>query len=126
MSEYTDFLQEVFAQFGAVSVRPMFGGYGLYHDGLMFGLIANETLFLKADTENVRYFDELDLGPFEFIMKGKSMKMSYYLAPDEIMDDHEQATLWARRSFAAAERAAAKKKPKKVPNKVLKKKLKSK
>lgn len=105
MSEYTRHLQEVFELFGPVTVRKMFGGYGVYHHGLMFALVADDTLYLKADAENVGSFEEEGLGPFEYNRKGKVMKMSYYLAPDEIMDDREQAAVWARRSFEAALRA---------------------
>lgn len=104
MSEFTQYLQEVFELFGPISARKMFGGYGIYHQGLMFGLVADDTLYLKADAENLGYFQELELGPFEYSKQGKVMKMSYYLAPDEIMDDREQAAIWAQRSFAAAVR----------------------
>ena len=102
MSEFTRYLQEVFELFGPISARKMFGGYGIYHQGLMLGLVADDTLYLKADAQNVAFFEELGLGPFEYHKQGKVMKMSYYLAPDEIMDDREQAALWAQRSFAAA------------------------
>ena len=102
MSEFTQYLQEVFELFGPISARKMFGGYGIYHQGLMRALVADDTLYLKADPENVGYFQELELGPFEYHKQGKVMKMSYYLAPDEIMDDRELAASWAQRSFAAA------------------------
>jgi DNA transformation protein and related proteins len=105
MSEYIAYLHEVFERFGAIRVRKMFGGYGLYHQGLMFALVAEDTLYLKADAENVGYFEEEGLGPFEYNKGGKIMKMSYYRAPDEIMDDRDQAAIWARRSFEAAFRS---------------------
>jgi DNA transformation protein and related proteins len=104
MSEFTQYLQEVFELFGPISARKMFGGYGVYHQGLMFGLVADDTLYLKADAENVACFQELELAPFEYHKQGRVTKMSYYLAPDEIMDDREQAAIWAQRSFAAAVR----------------------
>ena len=83
----------------------MFGGYGVYHNGLMFALVAEDTLYLKADAENSGYFEKEGLGPFEYNKKGTLMKMSYYLAPDEIMDDREQAAICARRSYEAALRS---------------------
>lgn len=106
MSEYTEFLQEVFEQFGPVSVRKMFGGYGLYHQGLMFGLVSGETVYLKADPVNVGYFEERGLGPFRYTRRGKSIEMSFFLAPEEILDDREEAALWADRSYRAALRRA--------------------
>jgi DNA transformation protein and related proteins len=49
MSEFVDSLDEVVAQFGAISAKHMFGGYGIYHDSVMFGLVADDVLYLKAD-----------------------------------------------------------------------------
>jgi len=107
MSEYIEHLGEVFGLFGPVTARRMFGGYGIYHDGLMFALVADDTLYLKADAENLRYFEDEGLGPFGYNKNGKLVKMSYYRAPDEIMDDRKQAAVWARRSFEAALRSPA-------------------
>lgn len=102
MNDYITFLQEAFAEFGAITARKMFGCYGIYHQGLMFALVANDTLYLKADADNVCHFEALQLPPFQFNKNGKLVKMSYYQAPDEIMDDAELAATWARRSFDAA------------------------
>lgn len=109
MSEYVEYLQEAFELFGPVTARRMFGGYGIYSNGLMFGLVVEDTLYLKADAQNSRYFEDEGLGRFEYNKNGKPVKMSYYLAPDEIMDDREQAAIWARRSFEAALRSQASK-----------------
>lgn len=106
MSEYTDFLRETFELLGPVTVRRMFGGYGLYHEGLMFGLVSGETLYLKADGVNAGYFRERGLEPFRYQRRGKTVEMSFFLAPEEIFDDREEAALWADRSFRAAMRSA--------------------
>ena len=103
MSEFVDNLEAVFALFGPVKARRMFGGYGIYHDALMFGLVAEDELYLKTDEKSVRAFTELGLPPFEYEKRGK--KMSYYLAPTVIYDDPEQAKAWADRAFEAALRA---------------------
>ncbi len=81
MTEFVDFLEEVFRQFGDVQARKMFSGYGLYHDGVMFGLVADETLYLKADASIAHYFEAKGLGQFAYSRGGKIIKMSYYLAP---------------------------------------------
>ena len=107
MSQFAEYLHEVFERIGPIRIRKMFGGYGVYREGLMFGLVADDTLYLKADATNARYFEELGLGPFEYRNHGKTIRMSYYQAPDGIMDDREQAAIWARRSVAAALRARA-------------------
>lgn len=107
MSEFTDYLCEVFAQFGPVHARKMFGGYGLYHDGVMFGLVANDTLYLKADAATRDRFLSRGLTAFEYEKNGKTVAMSYYVAPEEIFDDPETACAWAKQSFAVAFRAKA-------------------
>lgn len=109
MSDYIDFLKEVFAVFGPVSSRHMFGGHGLYLDGLMFGLVAADTLYLKADGENQHFFEAEGLEKFSYEKNGKRYAMSYFQAPDQLFDDPEEAALWARRSWEAALRGAAKK-----------------
>jgi DNA transformation protein len=107
MSEFVTHLQDVFRLFGPIEVRRMFGGYGIYHRGLMFGLVSDEILYLKADTGNAAYFEKQGLSQFEYPRRGKVTKMSYYRAPDALMDDCAEAANWARRSFAAALRGKA-------------------
>lgn len=102
MSEFTDFLQEVFEKFGPIRARKMFSGHGLYYDGIMFGLVADEMLYLKADTSNAHFFESRDLPQFAYTRGDKTVKMSYYLAPEEIYDDRQEAAMWARRSFEVA------------------------
>lgn len=102
MSEFVAYLAEVFENFGTIQTRKMFGGYGLYHDGVMFGLVADDSLYLKADETVAPFFTEKGLGQFEYDKGAKLIKMSYYLAPEEIFDDREEAAIWARRSYAAA------------------------
>jgi len=112
MSEFVNYLHEVFEHFGIIRSRKMFGGYGIYHNDLMFGLAADDQLYLKTDKETVSIFENHDLPPFEYNKDGKMMKMSYYLAPEVIYDDAEQAAYWANLAFETALRVKAAKKPK--------------
>jgi DNA transformation protein len=105
MSEFVDYLSEVFERFGAIRAKKMFSGYGIYHDGVMFGLVADEMLYLKADSSIAHYFEAKNLPQFSYNRGGKTIRMSYYLAPEEIYDDRDQAAVWARRSFGVALRA---------------------
>lgn len=104
MSEFAEHVRDVFQSFGRIELRRMFGGYGVYHRGLMFGLIDEETLYLKADAENAPSFQALGLPQFEYLRQGKVTRMSYYRAPDSVMDNRDEAARWARRSFEAASR----------------------
>lgn len=83
----------------------MFSGYGIYHGGVIFAIFVDGSLYMKADSENLIYFEREGLPRFEYVRKGKKIAMSYYLVPDEVMDDREVAAEWARRSFEAAMRA---------------------
>lgn len=106
MSNYIDFLHEVFEPFGVITTRKMFGGYGVYHAGLMFGLVADDELYLKVDKLSIDEFNAAGLAAFEYTKNGKVMKMSYHKAPGDIYDDPEQATYWANLAYAAALRSA--------------------
>lgn len=107
MSEFTDFLHEVFSDFGPIQMRHMFGGHGIYHDGLMFALVADDTLYLKADAETADAFQSRGLDAFQYAKAGKWVSLSYYQAPEEIFEDPENASHWARLAFAAALRGRA-------------------
>ena len=102
MSDYVEYLKEVFSEFGPVQPSRMFGGYGIFCKGLMFALVADDTLYLKADETIAQHFTERELEQFSYEKQGKAFKMSYYMAPEDIFDDPEEAKIWAERSYAAA------------------------
>jgi DNA transformation protein and related proteins len=109
MNEFTQHVADVLRAFGAFEVRRMFAGYGLFRDGLMFGLVYDETLYLKVDEQNVTDFVRLDLAQFQYPRQGKLVGLSFYRAPDSVMDDAGEAAMWARSSWEAALRANVKK-----------------
>ena len=102
MSEFVDHLVEQLDAFGPVTARRMFGGHGLFRDGLMFGLVVDDTLYFKADDENRAMFEARGLSRFEYAKQGRRVSVSYYLAPGEAMDDPETLAQWARPAFEAA------------------------
>ena len=112
MSDYVEYLKEVFSEFGSIQPRKMFGGYGIFYKGLMLGLVADDVLYLKADETISRYFTDRELEQFSYEKNGKAFKMSYYMAPEDIFDDPEEAKVWAERSYAAAVRSSKPKKKK--------------
>ena len=87
----------------------MFAGYGIFRDGVMFGLVYDGTLYLKADAENVSDFQRQGLRQFEYARQGKLIGLSYYQAPETVLEDPHEAAQWARRSFEAAMRVDASK-----------------
>ena len=107
--EFVSYVVELMQPIGAVSAKRMFGGYGIFLDGLMFALVADSTLYLKADSETENEFEEKGLERFKYNKKGKEYTMSYYCAPEEALEDMDEMNDWARKSCGAALRAAARK-----------------
>lgn len=106
MSAFTDSLHDVFAALGPVQIRRMFGGHGVFHDGLMCALVIRDTLYLKCDAQTQPHFEALGLDPFTYERQGKRLPMSYRLAPETVFEDRAEAALWSRRAFEAALRVA--------------------
>jgi len=115
MSEFVESLHEVFERLGRIRTRRMFGGHGIWHEDRMIALVANDTLYLKADAESAPHFDALDLPPFTYERQGQSMPMSYRLAPADLFEDRHEAALWGRRAYEAALRSGQPPKQKKPP-----------
>jgi DNA transformation protein len=103
-----DFLAYVLEQLtglGNVSSRRMFGGVGLYRDELFFGLIAEDTLYLRVDDLNRGDYTTRGATPFRPYPDRPQLSMSYYEAPADVLEDARQLAEWARRSVAVAQRA---------------------
>lgn len=78
---FVDYVVELMAGWAAVSTRRMFGGYGLYHEGLMFALIDDDELFLKADADNLARFERAGSHPFVYLNQNKTVQLPYWSAP---------------------------------------------
>jgi DNA transformation protein and related proteins len=109
-------IRELFEEFGPVDVRRMFGGAGVFVDGLMIALVSREVIYLKADAETIPAFEQESLAPFSYSTKDGERKLtSYWRMPDRLYDDGDELARWARAAHAVALRAAAKRrKPKKA------------
>lgn len=92
---------------GPVQARAMFGGHGLYLDGVMFALLADARFFVKVDAETLPVFEAERCPPFVFEAKGRRVALTYHEAPPEALDQPEVAVRWARLGVGAAQRGAA-------------------
>ena len=108
-NEYCDYLMDRLALLGAPSYRFMFGGYGIYVDGLLIGIVADDVLMLRADDENRPDYEARGIGPFQPYPEKGMNTMPYYTVPDEILEDQDELIRWAERSREVALRAQAKK-----------------
>lgn len=104
--EFVQFLLDALQLIGPVTARRMFGGHGLFLDGLMFGLLSDDTLYLKVDGESRGEFEQRGLPPFRYPRGGKQIALSYYQAPEETMDEPQLLAQWGNRALAAAMRCA--------------------
>ncbi len=94
---------------GPVTWRNMFGGAGVFCDGLMFALVAGDQLYFKADAESAPDFEALECEPFRYQTKGgKEGRMPYYEAPDGVFDDPDEFLRWMQKAVGAASRAKSK------------------
>jgi DNA transformation protein len=105
MSEFAEELHDVFERFGRITLRRMFGGHGVFHEGRMFGLIAGGRLYLKADAQSAAFFEARGLPCFEYQRQGKTARIGYFEAPPELFEDREEAALWGGRAWEAVLRA---------------------
>lgn len=109
-------LRELFLEFGTVSVRRMFGGHGVFADGLMFALESGGELYLKADDLTIPKLSAEKSEPFVYRAKGREIALSYWKLPERLYDEPDEFAGFAREAFGAAQRAAdSKPKTKKAP-----------
>jgi DNA transformation protein len=103
-----DYAIELLGPFGTVSARAMFGGHGIYLDGVLFAIVSQETLWLKADTINRSEFEAAGCRVFSYVRSGKTVTMSFFEAPAAAMESPQAMMPWARSAYAAALRSNAK------------------
>ena len=105
--EFAAHVVELSQSIGPVYSKRMFGGFGIFLDGLMFGLIIDNIYYIKVDEETRHEFEELGLEPFTYDKAGKKIRLSYLQAPEETIEDIEVMSEWANKGFGAALRGAA-------------------
>src|SRR5262245_1838383 len=107
--EFLDYVLEQMALFGVARARRMFGGAGIYRDGVMFALIADDVLYLKATPSNSADFDAEGLEPFNYAAAGgKRTVMSYRRALARCLEDPHAMAEWCRKAWAAASEGSRK------------------
>jgi DNA transformation protein and related proteins len=103
-----EFIRELFAQFRVVTVRRMFGGAGIFAEGLMFGLVFDGAIYLKVDAASIPEFEREGCQPFVYT-RAKSAgrvgrhSLSYWRMPERLYDDPDELAAWADRAFAIAQ-----------------------
>ena len=115
-----EFIRDLFAPFRPVTMKRLFGGAGLYADGLMFGLMFDGAIFLKVDETSIPDFEREGSKPFVYTRaksKGRvgRASLSYWRLPERLYDDPDELAVWASRAFAIAERKKSAPRAKRKP-----------
>jgi DNA transformation protein len=101
----SDRISELFHSLRPISVRRMFGGFGIFHDGLMVAIEADGDIWLKADPDSVPFFIDAGSTPFRYRKGEQVVTVSFWRLPEAALDDPEAMAVWSERAVAAARRA---------------------
>ena len=102
-----EFLTDLFADFGPVTIRPMFSGHGVSVDGVNFAMALRAGLYFRADEVTIPQFEAEGSKPFSYQTRAKTVTVnSYWQLPARLFDDTEELSEWAKAALAAAQRAA--------------------
>jgi DNA transformation protein len=106
---FTEFLHEQLRPLGRVTMRRMFGKTGVFCDGVMIGMVLEDTLFFRVDDQNRESFAEAQASPpLNYKKKGTTIDLAFWRAPERLLDDPDELVTWAHMALAAAHRVAAK------------------
>ena len=106
-SELIDYLLDALAPLGHAGARAMFGGHGIYLDGLIVGIVIDETVYLKVDDGNRADYEAAGMRPFTYEGRNRPVAMSYWEAPAEVLDEPEALRVWVAKARTAARHARA-------------------
>ena len=107
--DFAAFLSEQLQPLGRLNFRRMFGKTGVFRGGVMFAIVADNTLYVRVDEQNRAAFKEAQAHPpLNYAKKGELIDLSFWRVPDRLMDEPDELVEWARLALAAARRVAAK------------------
>lgn len=102
LSDYVIFVLDTLRLLAPVSAKAMFGGYGIFKNGVMFALVVQDVLYLKTSADSKIAFENKGLVPFCYQKQGKTCHLNYYQCPEEAFDDEEVMYDWAYKSYQLA------------------------
>jgi DNA transformation protein len=99
LSPYCEYILDLLQNCGDVTIKRMFGGYGVFKNTVITAIIVKDELYLKVDSSNQKQFEKLNSEQFSYESKDKVIKMSYWKVPLEIIEDHEHLEEWFNQSY---------------------------
>jgi DNA transformation protein len=108
---FAEFLRDQLAPLGHVTMRRMFGKTGVFCNGLMFAMVTDDTLYVRVDDHNRATFKQAEAAPpLTYEKQGRTLVLSFWRVPEQLLDDPEELVAWAQAALAAARRVAVKRK----------------
>jgi DNA transformation protein and related proteins len=108
-NSFAEFLREQLAPLGRITMRRMFGKTGVFCDGLMLGMVRDDTLYFRVDDHNRAAFEEAEaFPPLNYEKKGATIDLAFWRAPERLFDEPDELVTWGRAALGAARRVAAK------------------
>jgi DNA transformation protein len=106
---FTEFLCDQLAPLGRITMRRMFGKTGVFCNGLMFGMVTDDTFYVRVDDQNRAVFKEAKATPpLNYEKKGATIDLAFWRVPERLLDEPDELVAWAQAAVAAARRVAAK------------------
>ena len=106
---FAEFLREQLAPLGGLTMRRMFGKTGVFCDGVMLGMVTENTLYFRVDDQNRATFKEAEsFPPLNYAKQGDTIDLSFWRVPERLFDEPDELVAWAQAALAAARRVAAK------------------
>lgn len=102
---YVSYILDGLRPLGSVRSKRMFGGHGIFLNNLMFALVIDDQLYIKADSESEGRFKAEELERFSYQKQGKTCYINYYQAPEVCLDDPDELVQWGQLGYRAAVRA---------------------
>ena len=100
--DYCDYVIDLLSPWAEVSAKAMFGGFGIYRQGQIFGIILDDMLYFKTDETNRLDYESAGTLPCTYESKGKQIVLSYWQVPDEVLEDEEMLKVWAEKAYQLA------------------------
>lgn len=109
---FAEFLREQLAPLGGITLRRMFGKSGVFCDGVMLGMVTENTLYFRVDDQNRETFKEAESAPpLNYRKRGATIDLAFWRVPERLFDEPDEFLTWGRAALAAAHRVAAKRAP---------------
>ena len=101
---FKSFVLDQLEELGDVTAKSMFGGVGLYRDGVFFGILARDALFFKTDDRNRPDYVRAGMKSFKPYLDKPGRSATYYAVPLDVMESPTDLAAWARKAIAVAKK----------------------